>query len=611
VRRTKNSDPQTDSDEKPRLDRSSYRGALQLFSYLKPYRAYFIPALIALFITAGLSLAFPYFMGQLIGGVNGAPDAVEPTQIGERINRVAITLGIVLLVQALIAFFRIRAFTRAGESALADMRRDVYSRVVRLPMAYFGEHRVGEISSRLSSDLTLIRDTLLTTLPQMVRHTVMLVGGIGFILVSSIKLSLFMLACLPVVILLAAVFGRRIRGFSRDAQDQLAESQVVVEETLQGIASVKAFHNEDHETARYKASLDRFLESTMRGATSRAAFVAFIIFVLFGTITAVVWFGVKMLQAGEISTEQFNWFVLFSIFVGASMGSLPEILGQIQKSVGATDRIREILAQPIEGESSGTGDEKAELPDRLRGDVELRDVEFAYPSRPDLKVLDGVSIKAKSGQRIALVGGSGAGKSTISNLLLQFYHPQSGALLFDDQPAANYPLEYLRDQMAMVPQEVLLFGGSIRENIAYGRPGASDAEIEKAAARACADEFIKAFPEGYDTLVGDRGVKLSGGQRQRVAIARALLADPAILILDEATSALDSESERLVQQALEELMVGRTSIIIAHRLSTIRNADRILVLKDGKVVEEGNHDELVDRQDGIYRMLSKLQFGLA
>jgi len=593
----------------PKPDRSSYRGALQLASYLKPYRSSFLPAIIALFVTAGLSLAFPFYMGKLIGNGAGAGGGISLPSITSGIDRIALTLGIILLIQATIAFFRIQWFTKAGESALADMRRDVYGRLVRLPMSYFGEHRVGELSSRISSDLTLIRETFLNTIPQVVRHTVMLVGGLVFIFATSPKLALFMLACIPVVVLLVALFGRKVRGFSRAAQDELAESQVVVEETLQGITSVKAFHNEEFETKRYGGTLEKFLTTTMRGASVRAAFVAFIIFILMGTITAVVWYGVKMLERGEIGEGELSQFILFSIFVGASLGSLPEVISQIQKAVGATDSIRGILNEEIEGASHATAD-AASPPERLRGEISMEGLGFAYPSRTDIPVLDGIDLRAEPGQRIALVGGSGAGKSTITNLLLQFYQPDSGVVKFDGRPASEYPLDFLRGQMALVPQEVLLFGGSIRDNIAYGKPGASDADIEQAASRAQAGEFIKSFPEGYDTLVGDRGVKLSGGQRQRVAIARALLADPAILILDEATSALDSESERLVQQALEELMAGRTSIIVAHRLSTIRDADRILVLEGGKVAESGTHDELVEKPDGLYRMLSRLQFGV-
>ncbi|MGI9244684.1 MAG: ABC transporter ATP-binding protein, partial [Verrucomicrobiales bacterium] len=487
---------------------------------------------------------------------------------------------------------------------VADMRKDVYENVIRLPMSFFAENRVGEVSSRIAADLSLIRDTLMMTVPQIVRQFVMLVAGVVVIFFTSLKLTLFMLASIPVVVLLVGVFGRKIRGYSKASQDELAVSNVVVEETLQGVQNVKAYSNEAFESDRYRGAIGSFVDATMKAAAARGSFISFIIFALFGVITVVVWFGAGMLARGEISAEQFMRFVLFSIFIGAALGSFPEIMSQLQKAIGSTQRVRELLGETPEqlGEADA-----ADMP-RLAGDVVLEDLVFSYPSRPDIRVLDDFSLQAKAGERVALVGPSGAGKSTVIAMLLRFYEPQSGEVRFDGKGAGDYSLAGLRSQMAIVPQEVLLFGGSIRENIAYGRTGASDAEIEAAAKKANAHEFISGFPEGYETLVGDRGIKLSGGQRQRVAIARAILADPAILILDEATSSLDSESERLVQEALDGLMEGRTSIIVAHRLSTIREADRIVVIKDGRAIEAGTHDELMGEASGVYRMLSELQF---
>jgi ABC-type multidrug transport system fused ATPase/permease subunit len=515
----------------------------------------------------------------------------------------------VLGLQAFIAYWRIRWFAKAGERALADIRRDVYGRLIRLPMTFFSERRVGELTSRISADLTMIRDTLIMTVPQVVRQSVMLVGGLAIIFITSVKLALFMLACLPIVIIAAALFGKRVRGLSRRTQDELAESNVIVDETLHGITSVKAFTNEEYETKRYGESIATFLGTTLRTANARAFFVSFIIFALFGVVTLVVWYAAGMLGREELGQGEFARFIIFSIVVGTAIGSLPEVLSQVQKAVGATHRIREILLEGEEGdgmkEPGGRGGEESS---RLDGSIELEGVHFSYPSRPEVEVLKGVSMRAGAGERIAIVGPSGAGKSTIIGLLLRFYEPNRGVLTFDGKAAADYSLKFLRSQVAMVPQEVLLFGGSIRENIGYGKPGASDEEIEEAARRANAHPFILSFPEGYETRVGDRGMKLSGGQRQRIAIARAILADPALLVLDEATSSLDSESERLVQEALDELMKGRTSIIIAHRLSTVRDADRIYVLQEGETVESGTHAELVERPDGLYRMLSQLQF---
>ena len=595
---------------KAKLNRESLRGAGWILRYLRPYRRFFYPALVCLFLTSALALVFPYMMGQLVGGSMGSgitATGADVSSIAENINRVAVILGGALALQAFIAYWRVRWFARAGERALADIRRDTYGHMVRLPMAYFSEHRVGELSSRIASDLTLMRDTLIMTVPQLIRHSVMLVGGLVFVFISSWKLSAFMLATLPIVILTIAVAGRKIRGYSRDAQDRLADSSVIVEETLQAISDVKSFTNERHESDRYGNSIDGFLKATLRAAGARAFFISFIIFVLFGTITLVVWRGAGMLQQGLITSEQFAQFVLFSVFVGAALGSLPEIVSQLQNSLGATQRVREILDADPEGQERPDKIDP-ESPQRLSGAVELRDVHFSYPSRPDIEVLGGVSFRAAPGERIALVGPSGAGKSTIIQLLLAFYDPNAGSVLFDGQDARTLPLEFLRSQIAIVPQEVLLFGGSIRENIAYGRTDASEEEIVAAAQLANAHGFINSFPEGYETIVGDRGVRLSGGQRQRVAIARAILADPAVLILDEATSSLDSESERLVQEALDKLMQNRTSIIIAHRLATVRDSDRIIVLKNGTIAESGTHSELSSDAAGVYRMLAELQF---
>jgi ABC transporter fused permease/ATP-binding protein len=593
---------------KAKVNRETLTGSMWILRYLRPYGRFFYPALVALFLTSALALVFPYMMGELIGGsIQGSSDAsVDPEEVANNVNQVVLILGVALALQAFIAYWRVRWFARAGERALADIRKATYSHIIRLPMAYFSQHRVGELSSRLASDLTLMRDTLIMTVPQIIRQSVMLIGGLVFIFLSSWKLSLFMLGSLPIVILTIAIVGRRIRGYSKEAQDKLADTSVVVDETLQGISGVKSYTNEPYESARYSQAIDQFLQATLKAAGARAFFISFIIFVLFGTITVVVWFGAGLLRSGTISSEEFTRFVLFSVFVGAALGSLPEIFSQLQNSIGATQRIREILDSEREG--TGRPSEAVETLPKLTGAVTLDGVKFRYPSRDDVLVLDGVSFDIKAGERIALVGPSGAGKSTIIQLLLSFYSPNDGTVLFDGVDARQLPLDHLRSQIAIVPQEVLLFGGSIRENIAYGKTDATGEEIELAAKQANAYEFIAGFPEGYDTLVGDRGIKLSGGQRQRIAIARAILADPAILILDEATSSLDSESERLVQEALDKLMQNRTSIIIAHRLATVRDADRILVLKGGKVVESGTHDELTRGEAGVYRMLSELQF---
>jgi ATP-binding cassette subfamily B protein len=585
----------SDSPRKPSISSNRW-----ILGYLMREKAVFLPSLLALLFTALLSLAFPYFLKELVGNPSDAlRRSVDPALILERSNRIVLELLAVLGLQAVVAFFRVQGFIRSGESALNNLRSDLYRHLLRLPMSYFHEQRAGALSNRISSDLGVVRDTLLNTVPQAVRQSVILVGGLIFIFISSWKLSLIMLSSVPVVVLAVAFFGRKVRAYSKSAQDSLAEAGTVIEETVQGMADVKAFANEDFESRRYGSALERFFHVASRGARSRAAFLAFIIFALFGTISMVIWQGARMLATEQITWTNFASFILFSIFVGASLGSFPEIVSQFQQTSGATERLRELLdAKPERAD----GDDQAVL----RGAVEFDRVSFRYPSRPDVRVLDDLSFAVQPGQRVALVGPSGAGKSTVLSLILGFGDPAAGRILFDGREAAEISLRAIRSQMAIVPQEVLLFGGTIRENVGYGKTGATEDEIREACRLANAMEFIERLPEGMETVVGPRGVKLSGGQRQRIAIARAILANPRILLLDEATSALDSESERLVNEALERLMQGRTSIVIAHRLSTVRHADRILVFNQGRIVESGTHDEMVAHA-GMYRLLVETQ----
>jgi ABC transporter fused permease/ATP-binding protein len=585
------------------LDRETVRQALELFRYLNPYRGRFIAALCALFCSSVLTLAFPYLAGSIVDA------ALVQTQVGgvvAGVNQIALLLMAILAVQAGFSFFHAYSFASVGQRSLVDLRREVYARMITLPMSFFSQRRVGELASRLSADLIQIEDTLTTILPQFLRQITLLVGGVALIAITSLKLTGVMLVSLPLLTVVAVVFGRKTRRISREAQDRLADTATIVEETLQSIVNVKAFSNEGYELRRYQAGLQRFLTITLRGALLRATFIAFIVFALFGSIVLVLWFGARLLQQGEISFGELTRFILYTAFVAGAMGQFAELYSQIQKTVGATQRVRELLRERGEVEASSES-AVAPLP-RLRGEIVFENVHFSYPSRATVEVLHGVNLTAEPGERIALVGPSGAGKSTIISLLLRLYEPQSGRILIDGKNAADYPLAPLRNQMSMVPQEVLLFGGSIAENIAYGKPGSSQLEIKEAARQAHAHEFIQSFPEGYETLVGERGIKLSGGQRQRIAIARAILKNPAVLILDEATSSLDSESERLIQEALETLMRDRTSFIIAHRLATIRHADKIVVIAGGRVVETGTHQTLQAIDNGVYRRLAELQF---
>ncbi len=603
----------TQAEELPKakINKQSIKQVMRLLSYLKPYRTKFFLGLLFLILSSASSFLFPLLMGRLIGTSSLPSQGTQvPNEILDifptQLNTVALTLLAVLFVQAIFSFFRINWFVEVAEKGLADIRRDTYFKLITLPMNFFSQRRVGELNSRLSADLSQIQDAVTTTLAEMIRQVIIFTGGIIFLVLVSGKLTLMLLAVLPFLVAIAVFFGRFIRKLSRQAQDKLAESNTIVEETLQGISNVKAFVNETFEVGRYNKSIREVVKIAMRGAKFRGVFASFIVFCLFGTIVSVVWYGASLVQNGEISIASMFTFILLSTFVGAAMGSFPELYATMQKAFGASERVLEILAEENEPISINEDDNRIRQP--IFGNLEFDNVEFFYPSRPEIKVLNGVSFKALAGEKVAIVGPSGAGKSTMAGLILRFYESQSGHLLFDGKPASDFSLTDVRNQVAIVPQDVLLFGGSIYENIAYGKLSASRQEVIAAAKRANAHEFISGFPEEYETLVGERGVKLSGGQRQRIAIARALLKDPAILILDEATSSLDSESERLVQEALEELMKNRTSIIIAHRLSTIREADKIVVLEKGRVIESGTHDELLQIDQGLYRYLSGLQF---
>jgi len=579
-------------------DRSAWRDAAFFLRYLRPHFNVFIPAMVALALTSCLTIAFVQLLAKLVG--KGLAGAGGPAWLAE-VNDTVLLLILVVGGQSTVAFFRIMLFAKAAERALSTLRRELFSHIIRLPMGELNQHRVGELGSRLANDVDSMRETLVLTIPHLIRHTVILLGCLGFLFSISVKLALVMIGTIPVALILIALFGARIRKLVRKTQDHLAASQVIVEESLQSIVSVKAFANEGHETSRYGKQLQEFLTMALRAAPTRAAFISFIIFSFSVALVAVAWFALRMLASGEIETTTLTLFGGASALMAASFAQFPELITQIQRTLGATDRVRELLQLKEEPH------EAISEPRRFRGEIEIKDVSFAYPTRPEVMVLQEFGFKAEAGQRIALVGPSGSGKSTTVSLLFRFYEPTAGEIKIDGQPTKDMPLPLLRRNLALVPQEVLLFGGSIRDNIAYGRPGASDPEIIEAARKANAHMFIEKLPEGYDTLVGERGTQLSGGQRQRIAIARAILADPAILILDEATSSLDAESERLVQDALDKLMENRTSLIIAHRLSTVRRCDQILVLSGGTIVERGTHDELLAKSGSLYGTLARLQ----
>ncbi|MBF0695719.1 MAG: ATP-binding cassette domain-containing protein [Flavobacterium sp.] len=581
--------------QKAKITAGSLQKATLIFGFAGSHKWKFFIGLIFLLLTGATALAFPKLMGLLI-------DCVGDRDM-DRARNLALLLIVILLFQSFFSFFRLSLFVSFTEHTLAALRLALYGNLIKLPMTFFSQKRVGELNSRISSDITQIQDTLTTTIAEFLRQFILIIGGVILLASESLKLTLLMLSVVPLVAVAAVIFGRFIRKYSRSVQDAVASSQVIVEETLQGISNVKAFANEWYEIARYKGKISEIVAIAVKGGQYRGYFASFIIFCLFGSVVAVVWYGVTLSIQGEMSVGQLISFVLYSTFVGASFGGIAELYAQIQKAIGATERVFELLDERPENISS-----IATVSDRISGNVSFTNVQFSYPSRPEIQVLKGVSFSADAGQKIAVVGPSGAGKSTIASLILRFYTIDHGSIMVDNTNINDFELSQLRGNMSIVPQDVILFGGSIRENIAYGKPDATQDEIFLAAKQANALDFINSFPEKFDTLVGERGIKLSGGQRQRIAIARALLKNPAILILDEATSSLDSESEKLVQDALETLMQGRTSIIIAHRLSTIRTADKILVIDNGIVVEQGTHAELIEIDNGLYKNLSSLQF---
>lgn len=579
--------------------------AWRILNFLRPYRGRFALGLLFLILSGLTAMAFPGLAGNLLDAQDKGSALGDGLFDMQNIDSVALLLLLLFAFQALFSFFRVYLFADVSERMLADLRQSTYRHLIRLPMSFFAERRVGELNSRIASDISLLQETFTTTLAEFIRQSLIILLGIGLLLFYSLELTLVMLVSLPVMSLAAVAFGRYIKRLSRQAQDEIASSNTIVEETLSGISNVKAFANEWFEFGRYRERTEEVRRVAMKGAVGRAGFSAFIIFALFGVIVLVIWYGVHLKEDGAITTGELFSFILYSVFIGASVGGMADQLSKLQKAIGATEELMEILEESPELPESLSSQEEPLA--SFQGRIRFRELRFSYPNS-EQEVLKGVDLEVGAGEQLAVVGPSGAGKSTLVSLLLRFYEPDSGTIDVDGRSVSEYPLTRYRDQIAIVPQDVLLFGGTIEENIRYGDPNASDEAVREAAGKANAEVFIQELSDGYRTVIGDRGVKLSGGQRQRVAIARAILRDPAILILDEATSSLDSVSEKLVQEALEELMTDRTSIVIAHRLSTVQKADRILVLDQGRVAEVGTHEELLDKDEGLYKKLSRSQF---
>lgn len=601
--------PVTYNDDDKRLSKQSINNSLKIIQYIKPHRLLFFSGTVFLILSTITALTFPFLFPLLIDLAHHKEVHLLPLNgsylltIATRFDLIKIII-VLLIMQSIFSFCRLYIFAQTNERVLASIRYDLYNKIISLPISFYEKNRIGDLTSRITSDITKLQDALSIDLAEFFRQILTLLGGITVLIFISPRLTLFILTIVPVVVILGILFGRFIRKKSAEAQQSVADSNVVVEETFHNINIVKAYTNELFESNRYLKRINIIKNVYLKNALYRGSFISFIILVMFGVITLVLYRASGLLEAGKLGDGQLLQFIIFTVFIGGSIAGLGELYGKILNALGASDKIIQIINTPSE---TTIKEIKAS---KFSGNIEFKDIHFNYPTRSDVEVLNGISFTVSKGEKVALVGASGAGKTTLLQILLRFYDVQKGDIFIDNTSINKIDVQDLRANIAVVPQEVLLFGGSIKENILYGKLDATDEEVVNAAKKANAFEFISRFPEGLDTIVGERGVKLSGGQRQRIAIARAILKDPAILLLDEATSALDAESEKLVQSALDTLMEGRTTIIIAHRLSTIRNVDKILVMNHGKIVEQGNHQTLSTLEDGLYNHLLKLQYQL-
>lgn len=589
---------------KAKLNWENLKKSFRLFSYLGKHKWKFVLGMICLAASAGVGLIFPLLAGKLLGYIG--EEEKSALVIKDELMGIGGWLLALLVFQAMVSFGRVNLFAQVTENILKAIRKDTFQRIIQMPMSFFSKNQVAELSSRIATDINVLSEAFTVNIAELIRQSIVGIGGLALLIIKTDWIiAKWFLMIIPPLTAIAILFSRRIRKYSKTYQEKIAASNVIVGEAFTGITNVKTFTNEHYEIKKYDQITDSVKQFGLKYGILRGTFFSFVMIFVFGSIFFILWQMLYELKVEKsISSEAFGTFMMLSLFVAGSLGGLPEQIASIQRALGATDRVFELIDGKIESidlnkhASSRSG----------KGEIVFQNVHFNYPSRPEYNVLQNVSFTVNAGETMALVGSSGSGKSTIASLILRFYDPDKGQVLIDGVDTKTLSLTELRQQIALVPQDVILFAGTIGDNIAYGKPGASQEEIEDAARKANALDFINSFPDKFNTIVGERGIQLSGGQRQRIAIARAVLKNPAILVLDEATSSLDSESERLVQEALDKLMVGRTSVVIAHRLSTIRNANKIVVLQNGMVQEAGKHQELILNDKGLYHKLSKMQF---